>query len=108
MNLERKEILEYWSTNNISYKELKGASCTRARFIEKIASVRVLHYSGHSFEDGLWFSDISKLEISDLSSLNLSNLELVSLNSCSSAIGLARGFLEAGAKECVGFLGPVR
>jgi hypothetical protein len=108
MNLERKEILEFWNTKNISYKELKGTSCTRARFIEKIASVKVLHYSGHSFEDGLWFSDVSKLEISDLSKLNLSNLELVSLNSCSSAIGLARGFLEAGAKECVGFLGPVR
>ena len=108
MKMERSEVLEFWSTKNISYKELKCTSCTRARFIEKIASVKVLHYSGHSFEDGLWFSDVSKLEISDLSSLNLSNLELVSLNSCSSAIGLARGFLEAGAKECVGFLGPVR
>jgi hypothetical protein len=108
MGLEREEILEFWESKSLSYKELRGISCTRARFIEKISSVKVLHYSGHSFEDGLWFSEDSKLEISDLSSLNLSNLKLVSLNSCSSAIGLARGFLEAGARECVGFLGPVR
>jgi hypothetical protein len=105
---ERKEILNLWDSYQISYKELLGISCTRTRFIEKIASISVLHYSGHSFEDGLWFGEDSFLGISDLSSLNLSNLNLVSLNSCSSAIGLARGFLESGAKECVGFLGPVR
>ncbi len=108
MGLEREEILEIWDSKNVLYKELKGISCTRVRFIEKITNAKVLHYSGHSFEDGLWFSEDSKLEISDLSSLNLSNLKLVSLNSCSSAIGLARGFLEAGARECVGFLGPIR
>ena len=108
MRIERREILELWESKEISYKELKGANCTRARFIEKISSVKVIHYCGHSFEDGIWFNDQSRLEISDLTSLNLSNLELVSLNSCSSAIGLARGFLEAGARECVGFLGPIR
>jgi hypothetical protein len=108
LNRERIEITEFWDLKKISYRELIGASCTRARFIEKITSAKVVHYSGHSFEDGLWFIDESFLEISDISSLNLSNLELVSLNSCSSAIGLARGFLEAGVKECVGFLGPVR
>ena len=108
MSLERNEILEFWESKGITYKELKGANCTRGRFIEKITSIKVVHYCGHSFEDGIWFNDQSRLEISDLSYLNLSNLELVSLNSCSSAIGLARGFLEAGARECVGFLGPVR
>ncbi len=108
MRIERKEILELWESKGSIYKELKGANCTRTRFIEKISSVKVVHYCGHSFEDGLWFNDQSHLEISDLSYLNLSNLELVSLNSCSSAIGLARGFLEGGARECVGFLGTVR
>ncbi len=105
---EREEILDLWDSYQISYKELLGIGCTRTRFIEKISSVSVLHYSGHSFEDGLWFGEDSFLGISDLSSLNLSNLSLVSLNSCSSAIGLASGFLESGAMECVGFLGPVR
>ena len=105
---EREEITELWDLKKSTYRELIGASCTRTRFIEKITSAKVLHYSGHSFEDGLWFIEDSHLGISDISSLNLSNLKLVSLNSCSSAIGLARGFLEAGAKECVGFLGPVR
>ena len=108
LNRERIEITEFWDLKKISYRELIGASCTRARFIEKITSAKVVHYSGHSFEDGLWFIDESHLGISDISSLNLSNLKLVSLNSCSSAIGLARGFLEAGVRECVGFLGPVR
>ena len=108
LNRERIEITEFWDLKKISYRELIGASCTRARFIEKITSAKVVHYSGHSFEDGLWFIDESYLGISDISSLNLSNLDLVSLNSCSSAIGLARGFLEAGVRECVGFLGPVR
>ena len=108
LNGERIEITEFWDLKKISYRELIGVSCTRARFIEKITSAKVVHYSGHSFEDGLWFIDESHLGISDISSLNLSNLKLVSLNSCSSAIGLARGFLEAGVRECVGFLGPVR
>ena len=108
LNAERMEITEFWDLKKISYRELIGASCTRARFIEKITSAKVVHYSGHSFEDGLWFIDESHLGISDISSLNLSNIDLVSLNSCSSAIGLARGFLEAGVRECVGFLGPVR
>ena len=105
---EKQEILELWDSHNIRYKELIGISCTRIRFIEKIASVKIFHYSGHSYEDGLRFIGDSHLKLSDISNLNLSNLELASLNSCLSASGLAGSFLEAGAREVVGFLGPVR
>lgn len=108
MIAEREEILGTWDRDNILYKQIIGAGCTRIRFIEKITGVTVLHYSGHSFENGIYFTDGAFLNYTDLSTMNLSNLNLVSLNSCSSAIGLARGFLEAGAKECIGFLGPIR
>lgn len=105
---EREDIINIFNENKVKYKEIMGAGCSRIRFLEKAASASILHYAGHSFSRGIRFSDSSELNNSELSTFNLSNLKLVSLNSCSSAIGLARAFLKAGALECVGFLGPVR
>ncbi|WP_134152090.1 CHAT domain-containing protein [Leptospira meyeri] len=108
MKEEREEVVKIWNKNRLVSKQLVGYGLTKNRLLEKISSMKYIHYSGHSYRDGIYLSDDIILDAETIASFDLSNVQLVYFNSCSSATLLANAFLQAGAKEVVGYLGDVR
>lgn len=108
MQEERAEILKIWNENRVDSKQLVGFGLTKNRLLEKLSSKEYIHYSGHSYREGIYLSDDAFIDAQTIASFDLSNVELIYFNSCSSATLLATAFLQSGAKAVVGFLGEVR
>ncbi|TGK78550.1 CHAT domain-containing protein [Leptospira noumeaensis] len=97
----------------LNLRILKDAHLTRVSLLEEIGSVRYLHYAGHTEKKGIPIGANDFLYTKEIAGHSFSNLELVFFNSCHSSFdsieqtGLTTSFLNAGAKEVIGFLFPV-
>jgi CHAT domain-containing protein len=108
---------------------LRGATATRARFLEVAGLGRILHFAGHALVDAR-DPNLSRLLVSptaddavgavfatDISRHDLRGVRLVILSACETAsgrvtrgegvIGLARAFLKAGASSVIATLWAV-
>ncbi|MCW7471487.1 CHAT domain-containing protein [Leptospira kanakyensis] len=97
----------------LNLRILKDNNLTRVRFIEEMGSVKYLHYAGHTEKKGIPLGANDFLYTKEIAGHSFSNLDLVFFNSCHSSFdsteqtGLTTSFLNAGAKEVIGFLFPV-